>query len=597
MRRFAFAFIVVLAFVPFAYPLATGEVFTLRDHTDYFQPLRWFTAKTLRSGDLPLWNPYSASGEPWLANPQTCVFYPPAWIFLALPFPTAYMLFLFLHLALLGCGAYLFFSVRGSPGAALIGAVALMVCGPVLSLVDVQNNLMTFAWLPLILWCAATRANVTWGAAAIAMSFLAGEPFFATAGALTFAIVRRRDVLNTGVRAAALSAIQLVPFLAIVRGTDRLGRIPRSELLRDSMPLRDWLRVAVPPHLAPNGFDAQLTQHFIPIVYVGVLTVSLAAIGIAAARRRAIGWLVLLFLAIVIAGGAYVPFVAATLAHLPLTPFRYPARVVPLGALAIIALAVEGWSALERLLPIRRLAPLIALALFAELVLHARPLLATGPFDTRVPWDVSIGRGTKILRVVSSETDIETTRREWISGYLNLYDRRFDVWTAAPLVSQRYTDLYERAIAPRVDLLSTMSVGDVLAPHPLAGFVPVQRAGSVIAQTNSRAYPLAYARGRRTIAGPSLLAFGTSFIHAVIDVPEDARFVVTQQNAPGWSAVVDGRTAESSRAELFLTVNLSRGHHDVVWKYRPASLPLGMIVTFLAIVAILFEKKFVKASK
>src|ERR1051325_7807070 len=115
MRRFSLALILLLALVVFAHPLITREVFTFRDHTDYFQPLRWFTAMALRGGDLPLWNPYNASGEPWLANPQSCGFYPPAWLFLVLPFATAYVLFLMLHVALLGAGAFLFFSRRASP--------------------------------------------------------------------------------------------------------------------------------------------------------------------------------------------------------------------------------------------------------------------------------------------------------------------------------------------------------------------------------------------------------------------------------------------------------------------------------------------------
>ena len=216
MRRLAQGLLVALALGIVARPLLHREVFTFRDHTDYFQPLRWFTATALKSGQLPLWNPYSASGEPWLANPQTAVFYPPAWLFLVLPFETAYMLFLALHLALLGCGALLLFSRRASLGAATIGAVALMLCGPTLSLLDVQNNLTTFAWLPLVIWCAAARAPAMASAAAIAMSFLAGEPFFAAVGALIFTIVRRRDVIDIAAQSFALAAVQLVPFLAML---------------------------------------------------------------------------------------------------------------------------------------------------------------------------------------------------------------------------------------------------------------------------------------------------------------------------------------------------------------------------------------------
>ena len=73
MRRLSFALLALLALLLFARPLVRGEVFTFRDHSDYFQPLRYFTAFELRHGRLPLWNPYNASGESWLANPQTGV--------------------------------------------------------------------------------------------------------------------------------------------------------------------------------------------------------------------------------------------------------------------------------------------------------------------------------------------------------------------------------------------------------------------------------------------------------------------------------------------------------------------------------------------
>src|SRR5688572_27650530 len=99
---FPLVLIALLATTLFLAPFLKLEVFSLRDHFDYFQPLRHFTAEELKEGRLPFWNPYSASGEPWLANPQTGVFYPPAWMFLLLPFATAYMLFLLFHLVLLG---------------------------------------------------------------------------------------------------------------------------------------------------------------------------------------------------------------------------------------------------------------------------------------------------------------------------------------------------------------------------------------------------------------------------------------------------------------------------------------------------------------
>src|SRR5438270_984851 len=188
-RKTAFAFIGLIALAMFARPLLRSEVLTFRDHSDYFQPLRYFTAVELRNFRLPLWNPYNASGEPWLANPQTAVFYPPFWIYLIVPFAQAYVIFLLLHIALLGYGAFLLFSRFAAERAAFVGAVALMLCGPTLSMLDIQNNLTTFAWLPLVLWCALSGASPVASGGAVAMSFLAGEPFFATIGALMYVIV------------------------------------------------------------------------------------------------------------------------------------------------------------------------------------------------------------------------------------------------------------------------------------------------------------------------------------------------------------------------------------------------------------------------
>src|SRR5688572_17219129 len=229
-HRFAFALLALLAVVLCLPALLKREVFTLRDHFDYFQPLRAFTADELRAGRLPLWNPYSASGEPWLANPQTGLFYPPAWLFLVLPFETAYMAYLLLHLMLLGWGAYLLFARGAPPGAAMVGAAALMFCGPVLSLLDVSNNFATLAWIPLVLWCALEGA---WrrGALVLALAFLGGEPFFAAIAALMYAIVRRnRDVIWTALLAFGLSAIQLIPFLEFVANSDRAGVVEDTQI-------------------------------------------------------------------------------------------------------------------------------------------------------------------------------------------------------------------------------------------------------------------------------------------------------------------------------------------------------------------------------
>jgi hypothetical protein len=578
--RNAFFVIAIVALLAFGKPLLRREVPMLRDHFDYFQPLRWFTAEELRHGRLPLWNAYSASGEPWLANPQTAVFYPPAWLFVVLPFATAYTLFLALHVMLAGWGALLLFNRFASPGAALAAALALMFGGPTMSLLDINDNLATFAWMPLVLWCALARVRPQWSALAIAMSFLAGEPFFAALGALAFAVIRRRSTINVALTSIGFTAVQLFPFLEYVRDSDRAAGIPRHQLLRDSMPLRDWLGLAAP-------FDIGASQHFIPVVYVGLGTVVLAVIGLAArsAQRAARVCAAVILLCILVAAGAYFAPTAALLTHLPLAIFRYPARVVPLAALAICALAAMGIDRAVR----PRWIVAVAAVMCADVLLRTLPLLASAPFDPHpVPYDRAVGRDAKLIRIGFEEAK-DVDRRAWIAGYLNLYDRRFDAWTAAPLASAAYARAYEStAQPPRMDLINAMSCGYVVSAS----------GEKVIVRRNPRALPMTYLRaadGR--IAPATWLAFTSSAMYVGVDAPFDATLVVTQQSAPGWRAAIDGQDAETFRDGVFRAVRVGPGHHEVVWRYRPRSLLVGACVTLLTSLRLLLSIVFVKSSR
>ena len=576
--RLPFLLIAIVALLVFSNLLLRHEVPTFRDHSDYFQPLRWFTAEELRHGRLPLWNPYSASGEPWLANPQTGVFYPPAWIFVVLPFSVAYVLFLALHLMLAGCGAFLLFRRFASSGAALAAALALMLSGPTMSLVDVNNNLATFAWLPLVLWCAVAGVAPQRSALVIALSFLAGEPFFAAAGALAFALIRRRDIINVALTAAALSAVQLLPFLDWVRDSDRAGVATRQHMMWESMPLHDWLAVLSPVTI-------ETSQHFIPVAYAGLLTALLAAVGLVVQRSRAVTRIcaAVIVLCMIVAAGAYFAPTRALLSHLPLMIFRYPSRVVPLAAVAICALAAMGFDRAVR----PRWAMAVAALMCADPLMRSLSLLDEhARFDPhQIPYARAVGRDAKIARSGLTRNRV-IDRHAWIAGYINLLERRFDAWTAAPLTSADYAAAYDAAMSRTSSAeVSAMSIGYILT----------ERDGKVGFYHNRAALPMAYVRaddGR--IAPASWSAFTTSALYVGVDAPFDGTLVVTQQHARGWRATVDGADAETFRRGVFRALRVARGHHEIAWRYRPAPLVIGAIITLLAIVRLLLSSVFVK---
>jgi hypothetical protein len=610
-HRFALAFVLVVSATLFVVPLLRQEVFTLRDHFDYFQPLRWFTAEELRAGRLPLWNPYNASGEPWLANPQTGVFYPPAWLFVILPFATAYMLFLWFHLVILGWGAYFLFARRSSRGAALVGAVALMFSGPMLSTLDISNNLATLAWVPFALWCAAEGA---WrrGGVVLALAFLGGEPFFAAVAALMYSVTaivasprsseegelagrttedRLRGLALAGALAFGLAAVQMFPFVESLRGSDRARGLDAAEVLRDSMPLRDWLRVVVPPAVSARALDRTLGQSYIPVVYVGIVTALLAVIGMTVRRRRVevAGWLLLLGATVATAVGP------ALLVHLPMTPFRYPARVVLLAAFAIAALAAIGWDRMR--VEKRWIDLVVVLVIAADLLLRAGPLLDTAPFRPHpVPFAAEVGAETKILRAGSVEPG---QRAAWIAGYLNLYDRRYDSQSATPVASARYAALQRRLLeAPDLDLIGSFGIGWILSRHDIAApFEPVARSGTVYAFRLPDPTPMATHGSRVSPAAtPVAWSLGTSKARLTVDAAERGVVVLRQRSAPGWSVTVDGvGSTEIVIDEVFRGVEVAEGHHEIVWTYRPFSFLAGAVLTLFTLIALQISF-FVKGS-
>lgn len=624
-HRLALAIVPLVVAILFLQPLLRREVFTFRDHSDYFQPLRYFTAIHIRDLVLPYWNPYSASGEQWLANPQVAAFYPPAWLYVGLPFETAYMLYLALHLAVLGWGAYLLFARGAREGAALAGAVAVMVCGPVLSLMDVQNNLTTFAWVPLILWSAAARVRPQIAAVLLALAFLGGEPFFAALAALLYVVVVRSlpHVAIAGAGAFGLAAIQLLPFLDWIRGSDRAARLPSAQILAESMRPLDWWRVAVPPALP---FDPALSQHFIPAIYVGIAVAMLALVGVLSKAGR--GWLALLAASIIISAGSYLP---TGLEHLPLTLFRYPSRVIPFGALAIIGLAVLGWDGVA---PRRRWADsALILVILLDVVPRMQPLLQTAPWKPAGGlYPASVGRAAKMIRIPSGPI---RDREAWMAGYVNLYHRRFDAGTAAPIVSERYARVHDRVVTDaRLDLLNLLSIGFVLSDHAIPAFEPIAAHRGVTVYRNRHAPQMAtFWTAAREFATPDealqaaldkavapilpvagridarlsaavpaihpveLLSIDTRTVRVVVSAPADGVLLVAQQDAPGWRVRVDGMEREKlAAAGILLGVPLKRGRHEVIWQYDPPSLRAGIVMTLITALSLQLSM-FVKRAR
>ena len=150
----------LLAFVLALYArlLFTNRVLASGDILHYFYPYRDYAAEAFRSGRVPLWNPFSFLGAPFLANPQAAVLYPLHWPFSWLPVTKQIYWSAALHTWLLGLGGYLLMRRWGYRGlSAFVTGLVLAGSGFYGGLIGHINQMNGAAWLP---WLALVIETV-----------------------------------------------------------------------------------------------------------------------------------------------------------------------------------------------------------------------------------------------------------------------------------------------------------------------------------------------------------------------------------------------------------------------------------------------------
>jgi hypothetical protein len=162
------------------------------DHSDLLTahlPLKHFLVRSWQeTGEVPLWNPYSFAGNPFIHDVQVAAFYPPHFLLYLLPpesLGAALSWLVVLHV--IGAGWFMYAYARwqglGASGA-LVAGVGYMFAGKWLlhMLIGGHYVLVPLAWLPLVLlWLEqALRlgrlVRATWGGVAFALIILGAHP-------------------------------------------------------------------------------------------------------------------------------------------------------------------------------------------------------------------------------------------------------------------------------------------------------------------------------------------------------------------------------------------------------------------------------------
>jgi hypothetical protein len=314
-------------------------------------PLRVLAGREIRSGQLPLYDPYIWSGAPLLAGWNAGAAYPLTFLFAAAPPAAAWTVNLIITWAVAGLGMFCFLrALRLGSLPGLLGALSFAFAGAMSAQVSHFGLVAGVSWVPIallsVLRLSETRSmasRLRWIgvlAGVIGLTILAGEPRAVDDACVTvfiFAVWRvarlgrqwRPAAVSVAAGAAlgaCLGAVQWLPGLAAVATSQRAVS---SMALFDSGSLSaKWLLLMlVPDLLGGSGSFGQpsffATYNLTEVTdYVGILPLVAAAVllGRVRLRRRPPEWLVWHVIALVgvlLALGGRTPL-GHLLLHLPL---------------------------------------------------------------------------------------------------------------------------------------------------------------------------------------------------------------------------------------------------------------------------------------
>lgn len=424
------AVFVLLLYAPLLFTnrvLASGDIFL------YFYPYRDMAADALAAGQVPLWNPYSFLGVPFLANPQAAVLYPLHWPLSWLSVTGQIAWSATLHTWILGMGGYALLRRWGhSRWAALAAGLVLAGSGFYGGLIGHINQMNGAAWLPWGLFVLAGvetsggRARLRRAAQfglLVALMLLAGhtqtvfinlagigawvawpliwpwrEPLRDRWATVRATVWPRLHVYALGVGLGALlSGAQLLPTLELSALGLRSGGLSYAEASSFSLKSLHLLWTLFPSYGLADlsvAFDTLGYSEF--VAYVGLIGLGLAACGAWQGRGtgRAAG-LLLAGLGFFLALGRWNPVYYLLYWVVPgFDLFRAPARWMMLYTLGMAILAgvgVDAWRARRQenragwLLPLAALLLGLGVELIAagQALPHAHPTAPQAVYDLR----------------------------------------------------------------------------------------------------------------------------------------------------------------------------------------------------------------------
>jgi len=371
--------LLLIGLAMFYRPLAT-QTFYFRDLYLLFYPKRVLMTDALRAGRIPLWDPFTNGGQPFLTLPSNFAFHPSNVLYLVLPRLFAFNLVLVLHVMFCAVAAYWAARVmRLSAPAAIVAGVVFAFCGFTLSTANLTPLLLGLPWIPMTI--GLTHRALCDGRSIVPSAFAAAMPLFGAAVELTamlfatlavwiffsrYAVTPRQRAIALAIIAAGtigLSLIVTLPATSIIAESTRNERRSFASFSAWSVAPQRLPELIVPrffgnaDSLRDEAYWGRALESggypYILSLYLGIPALLLAIAGATSRSesvevpRRALT--VIASIALLLSLGRHLPGFAFLYDHVPLIGmFRYPVKAQIAMLFPIAMLAACGAESLRR---------------------------------------------------------------------------------------------------------------------------------------------------------------------------------------------------------------------------------------------------------
>jgi hypothetical protein len=435
------------------------EAFFYRDFGVLGYPFLFHLREAFWRGELPLWNPLSNCGAPFLAQWNTMALYPGTWLCLVLPLPWSLSFFCLAHLMLAGMGMY--FLTRKWTGNSLAASLAGFVFvfnGVTFSCVLWPNYLVALGWMPWLVWLADEAllegGKKLWRLTLLAaLQMLVGAPelvlmtWLIIAGLVILAwrhtlvpwhkLLGRFALLTLLV--AGLCAAQILPFVDLLLHSQRE---PGFAITKWAVPGWGWANLVLPLFHCfetPQGLFFQYGQAFMSSYYPGVLVLLVAGLGAWHVRQNKVWWLTGLTLFALVMSLGEAGFLYGWLKQL--FPFlsvaRFPVKFMILSSFALpllMACGIAWWLQPTKNNTPRSLRPLAGLWLGLAIAIG---LLIWQAYAYPMQYDQpQVTRDNGLARLVFAALGLAC-----LAGFTRTVTARARGWVALGLIGILYADI------------------------------------------------------------------------------------------------------------------------------------------------------------